>query len=149
MKRHPLVDTASGRCIAWLGVPSGRLWFRGTRAPCIAGVVLSLVLAIGTSLVLLPAVATSMQVAAARSAAGICSAHSAVLAPDDGGRSQPSPALDCAVCAFAAAGAAAGTKRLAPDMGVIRVARPAAAMRLAARVPAYLHPPGQAPPPHA
>jgi hypothetical protein len=101
---------------------------------------------VSASLVLLPAVAMSMQVAAARSAAGICSVHAAPLAPDDSGRSHSSHALDCVVCVFAAAGAADGTRRVLPVVDVARASRPAAARLSTAQAPAFLHPPGQAPP---
>lgn len=146
MDRHSHRSPASGRSKGRLPAIAGGLLRRTVPASRLAGFVLSLVLVASASLVLLPAVATAMQVAAARSAAGICSVHAAPLAPDDGGRSHSTHALDCVVCVFAAAGAADGTNRVPPIIDAIRATRPAATTLSAARAPAFLHPPGQAPP---
>ncbi len=123
-------------------MPASRLaWF-----------VLSLALLAGSSLVFLPAVATAMQLAAARSDAGICSVHPALAAfpaSGDGGRSHSTHALDCVVCVFAAAGAADGAKHLPTVVGAGRASHPDAAALSLALPPAFLHPPGQAPPAQA
>jgi hypothetical protein len=141
-QRNPTPRRWNGRLPETPGGPLRR-FFPATR---LAWFVLSLVLVAGTSLLFLPAVATSMQVAAARSDAGICSVHAAPLAPDDGGRPHSTHALDCVVCVFAAAGVADGTNQVPPIVDVIRATRPAATALSTARVPAFLHPPGQAPP---
>jgi len=108
-----------------------------------------LLLLAGATQVLLPGVATAMQVAQARADAGICSVHSAFLPTGDDSRSQSSHALDCVVCMFAAAGAADTTARTAPSDGTARAAGPRPARLSAAPSPAFLHPPGQAPPLHS
>ncbi|MCE2945972.1 MAG: DUF2946 family protein [bacterium] len=136
--RRSAVQARAGRGLA----PASRLaWF-----------VLSLALLAGTSLVLLPAVATSMQVAMARSAAGICSVHpasAAFPASEEGGRSHSTHALDCVVCVFAAAGAADGAKHVPTIVEAVRATHPDVATLSRALPPAFLYPPGQAPPAHA
>jgi hypothetical protein len=139
-------NTTPGRSGARRAAAPGGLLRRTVPASRLAWLVLSLLMVASASLVLLPAVAMSMQVAAARSAVGICSVHAAPLAPDDSGRSHASHALDCVVCVFAAAGAADGSRRVPPVMDAARASRPAAATLSTAQVPAFLHPPGQAPP---
>jgi len=115
----------------------------------VARLALALLLLAGATQVLLPGVATAMQVAQARADAGICSVHAAFLPAGDDGRSQPSHALDCVVCMFAAAGAADTTARPAPAGEMARTAGPRPTRLSAAPSPAFLHPPGQAPPQHA
>lgn len=149
MDRHSHRTLASGR---WKGRPpptADGLLRRMLAAPRMAWFVLSLLLVAGTSFVLLPAVATSMQVASARSDAGICSVHVPSPASGDGGRAPSTHALDCVVCAFAAAGAADGPRTLVRSPGPVHAARPDAASPSIAAPPAFLHPPGQAPPRHA